>query len=70
MSSIDNLNILQRSGMSAVIGQQLAVLQGLPLVALILVVVCLVAALTLVTSNTATANLILPILSELVSYLH
>lgn len=51
------------SGLTAWLGEQLSLLQGAELAVLILVVVLLVIFLTEVTSNTATASLLLPVMA-------
>lgn len=55
----------QQSGLAAYIGTQLTQLQGLSLFAIILAIVFLMNFLTEVTSNTATATMMLPILASL-----
>jgi solute carrier family 13 (sodium-dependent dicarboxylate transporter), member 2/3/5 len=51
------------SGLSALVGQSLAALEGVPVPVLVLVVCAVLTLLTEVTSNTATATLVLPILA-------
>lgn len=53
----------EESGLSGVIGRQLAEVQHWPLVAVVAVVCVAVTFLTEVTSNTATANVLLPVLA-------
>lgn len=55
----------QDSGLSAVIGYQLTFMAGAPTWSIVLAVCCLVTFLTEITSSTATAMLLLPILGEL-----
>lgn len=55
----------QDSGLSAVIGHQLTFMAGAPTWVIVLAVCCLVSFLTEITSSTATAMLLLPILGEL-----
>lgn len=55
----------QDSGLSAVIGHQLTFMAGAPTWVIVLAVCCLVTFLTEITSSTATAMLLLPILGEL-----
>ncbi len=55
----------QDSGLSAAIGYQLTFLAGAPTWLIVLAVCCLVTFLTEITSSTATAMLLLPILGEL-----
>ncbi|KAI9557048.1 hypothetical protein GHT06_016845 [Daphnia sinensis] len=53
------------SGLSSWLGDQLAVLSFLPPFAIMLIICIMTAAVTEVASNTATANILLPILSEM-----
>lgn len=55
----------QQSGLAAYIGTQLSLLEGLSLFAVILAIVFLMNFLTELTSNTATATMMLPILASL-----
>lgn len=55
----------QQSGLAAYIGSQLTQLEGLGLIFIILLIVALLNFLTEVTSNTATATMMLPILASL-----
>ena len=64
--SFDHL-LLQKSGLSLLIGEQFEALNGLPDWVMLTVIVTIVAACTEVTSNTAITTLFLPILFELVS---
>lgn len=57
---------LQKSGLSAFIGEQLEVLGSMPPWAMNIVLTLIIAMLTEVTSNSATTTLILPILANLV----
>jgi len=54
----------KRSGLSVWVGQELGVLGGLPDWAMVVIVCILVAGLTEITSNVATANILLPVLAE------
>jgi len=54
----------KRSGLSVWIGKELGVLGSLPDWAMVVIVCILVAALTEITSNVATANILLPVLAE------
>ena len=56
----------QKSGLSALIGEQLKIVGSLPTTMSVMIIAALVAALTEVTSNTATTTIIQPILKELV----
>ena len=55
------------SGLSSLIGKQLVGLNVLPPFAIIVIICCLAATLTEFASNVATANILLPILAEMVS---
>ncbi|MFQ5510266.1 MAG: SLC13 family permease [Candidatus Krumholzibacteriia bacterium] len=55
----------QESGLSAYLGGQLAALQGLPTVLMVLAVCGLITFLTELTSNTATTQVVLPIIASL-----
>ena len=55
----------QVSGLSDWVGQQLSVLDSLPQGAVVLIICVLTAAVTEITSNVATANILMPVLAEL-----
>lgn len=61
---------LQASGLSVYLGEQLRVLEGLPTWVIVLVISLLIATLTEIASNTAIANITLPILAALVSAIY
>ena len=52
------------SGLSDYVGQQLSGLGSLPQWSMVVVICVIIAALTEVTSNVATANILLPVLAE------
>ncbi|WP_100330368.1 SLC13 family permease [Bacillus xiapuensis] len=58
------------SGLAQWIGEQLTVLQGIPLLFIIAIVTALVIFLTEITSNTATATMMFPIMASLAAALH